>query len=123
MAQWESGRESHLLDAIIAGKKTVEGRLNKGKFARYVVGDTVSLRRDYRTQSGELVDGESGAAVVEITAIRRYPDFLSMVTHEGFNSVIPDARSIEEATDAYNRYYSYEDQETYGVLAIEIKLL
>jgi ASC-1-like (ASCH) protein len=74
-------------------------------------------------RSGELVDGESGAAVVEITAIRRYPDFLSMVTHEGFNSVIPDARSIEEATDAYNRYYSYEDQETYGVLAIEIKLL
>ena len=28
MTTWESGRESSLLDDIIAGRKTIEGRLN-----------------------------------------------------------------------------------------------
>lgn len=28
MSRWESGRESSLLDDIIAGRKTIEGRRN-----------------------------------------------------------------------------------------------
>jgi len=117
---WESGRESQLLDAIIDGRKTIEGRLNKGKFAEYKVGDYVSLRRDFRDENGVLQDGEPKAAVVEITAIRHYPDFISMVTEEGFNRVIPGAFDAQAAANEYNKYYSHEDQAQYGVLAIEI---
>ena len=120
MAHWESGRESALLDDIIAGRKTIEGRLNKGKFADYAVGDTVSLRRDIRGEDGVLRDGESNAATVEVVAIRHYPDFLSMVSKEGFTKVIPLARSAQEAADEYNKYYSAEDQKTFGVLAIQV---
>lgn len=123
MTQWTSGRESSLLDDIIAGRKTIEGRLNKGKFSNYKVGDTVSLRRDIRDNNGVLQDGEAGAALVEIRAIRAYPDFLRMVTAEGYANVIPSAHSAEEAADEYNKYYSAEDQKTYGVLAIEIRPL
>jgi len=121
--KWESGRESELLDSIIGGTKTIEGRLNKGKFAEYKVGDTVSLRRDMRSVNGELQDGEPNAATVELVAIRKYPDFLSMVTAEGYKKVIPNAKNAEEAADEYNKYYSQEDQRTYGVLAIEIRFL
>ncbi len=116
---WESGRESRLLDDIIAGRKTVEGRLNKGKFAEYRPGDVVKLRRDYRDEMGVLRDGEPDAVQVEVLAVRRYSDFLSMVTAEGYKKVIPYARNAQEAADEYNRYYSAEDQASYGVLAVE----
>lgn len=119
--QWQSGRETHLLDDIIAGRKTIEGRLNKGKFSEYRPGDTVSLRRDYRDKNGVLQDGEPDAARVEIVAIRQYPTFLEMVKTEGYEKVIPSAASATVAADEYNRYYRTEDQALYGVLAIEVR--
>jgi len=122
MTTWQSGRESSLLDDIIAGRKTIEGRLNKGKFAKYKVGDTVVLRRDHRNDQGVLEDGVSGAATVKIIAIRQYISFLDMVTAEGYKKVIPSAVGPHQAADEYNKYYSAEDQAMYGVLAIEVSL-
>lgn len=123
MTIWESGRESALLDEIIAGRKTIEGRLNRSKFAEYRVGDTIKLRRDIRLPSGELVDGEPDTATVRIVAIREYETFLELVTAEDFKKVIPFAESAEEAANEYNKYYSAEDQTHYGVLAIEVKFI
>lgn len=122
MSFWESGRESSLLDDIIAGRKTIEGRLNKGKFADYKPGDTVSLRRDVRGDDGILYDGEPNSALVEVVAVRQYSDFFTMVSTEGYKKVIPSAESAEEAAGEYNKFYSSQDQATYGVLAIEIKV-
>lgn len=120
MTIWESGRESKLLDDIIAGRKTVEGRLKRGKFAEYRVGDMIKLRRDIRGDDGVLRDGEPGQARVKIIAIREYPDFLSLCRAEGYERVIPHAASAEAAADEYNKYYTAEEQAEYGVLAIEI---
>ncbi len=123
MKIWESGRESGLLDDIIAGRKTIEGRLNRSKFAEYKPGDQVWLRRDYRDENGVLRDGPKRQVLVEVTAVRRYATSLEMVTAEGFQQVIPHATTAEEAAAGYDKYYSAEDQATYGVLAIEFKLL
>lgn len=123
MATWESGRESGLLDDIIAGRKTIEGRLKKGKFAHYRVGDRVRLRRDIRDEHGELHDGAPDAAQVEIVAIREYPDFFSMCQTEGYKKVIPHATSARVAAKEYSKYYSAEAQAWYGVLAAEVKYL
>ena len=123
MTTWQSGRESKLLDDILAGRKTIEGRLNKGKFAQYRIGDRVSLRRDYRDDAGMLHDGSIDAALVEITATRHYDSFLAMVTTEGFRNVIPDAKTVQEAANEYNNYYSVDDQALYGVLAVEVRVL
>ncbi len=123
MTNWESGRESGLLDAIIDGRKTIEGRLNTGKFADYKVGDTVSLRRDIRSNDGILHDGEPNAARVKIVAIRNYKSFLDMTTAEGFKRVIPEANTALEAANEYNKYYPLADQEKYGVLAIQISYI
>ncbi len=120
---WQSGRESSLLDDIIAGRKTIEGRLNHGKFVQYQVGDTVELRRDVRGSDGILRDGDRPEERVEITAIRHYDSFLQMVAAEGYRRVIPAASDAEQAADEYNKYYSATDQAHYGVLAIEIKYL
>ena len=123
MTEWESGRESELLDDIIAGRKTIEGRLNRDKFAKYRVGDVIKIRRDYRGADGVLRDGEPDAARVQIVAIRHYDTFFDMVGAEGFARVIPRATTIEEAASEYNRYYSAGDQAHYGVLAIEIVVI
>ena len=123
MTAWESGRESGLLDEIIAGRKTIEGRLNRSKFAEYQVGDIVSLRRDMRDEDGVLRDGMSDAVRVMVVAIRQYPDFTSMIATEGYEKVIPNAVNAQEAADEYNKYYSAEDQARFGVLAIEIKVI
>ena len=123
MTTWESGRESGLLDDIIAGRKTVEGRLNRDKFAKYRPGDQVWLRRDYRDENGVLRDGEPRQVLVEVTAIRQYKTSFGMVAAEGFKKVIPHAETAEEAAAEYDKYYSPEDQAKYGVLAIEFKLL
>ena len=121
MATWESGRETGLLDDILAGRKTIERRLKKGKFAEYRPGDYVSLRRDFRDKQGALRDGPTRAATVRVVAVRNYKSFFEMVEAEGFKHVIPSAVSSSEAADEYNKYYSADDQAKYGVLAIEIR--
>lgn len=123
MTTWQSGRESSLLDDMIAGRKTIEGRLNKGKFADYQPGDVVKIRRDHRDDQGILRDGEVDAATVEVIAIRHYKTFLAMVTQEGYKKVIPSAQSAKEAADEYNKFYSAADQAHYGVLGIEVKIV
>ncbi len=123
MKIWESGRESKLLDEIIAGRKTIEGRLNRGKFAKYKPGDQVWLRRDYRDEQGVLRDGEARKVLVDVVAVRHYETSLAMVTAEGFEKVIPYAQSPEQAALEYDKFYSAEDQAKYGVLAIEFKFL
>ena len=123
ITRWDSGRESELLDHIIAGRKTIEGRLNRSKFTQYKVADTISLRRDVRDAAGVLHDGEPGVVTVKILAIRKYSTFLELVTKEGYNKVIPDAEDAQSAADMYNRYYSAADQARYGVLAIEITVV
>lgn len=120
MATWQSGVESEHLDDIIAGRKTIESRLNRGKFADYKVGDLVSLRRDYRDEQGVLQDGEPGAALVKVVAIRKYASFSDLTAAEDYKKVIPKATSAQQAADEYNKFYSAKDQEKYGVLAIEI---
>lgn len=123
MTVWESGRESSILDEIIAGRKTIEGRLDRDKFAQYQPGDIVWLRRDYRDEQGVLHDGEPRQVCVEVIAVRKYATSLDMVTAEGYERVMPSASSAEEAAAKYDRFYSKSDQEKYGVLAIEFKLV
>jgi ASC-1-like (ASCH) protein len=120
---WESGRESSLLDDIIAGRKTIEGRLNRDKFANYRIGDEIWLRRDHRDSSGILHDGEPHIGLVRIINIHHYKTFLNLTTSEDFKKVIPRAETAKQAADEYNKFYSNEDQARYGVLSIEIKYL
>lgn len=123
MNTWESGRESNLLDDIIAGRKTIEGRLNKSKFAEYRISDQIWLRRDYRDENGILHDGEPHVALVEIIDIVHYKSFLEMTTVEDYKTIIPYTNSARQAANEYNKYYPVSDQNKFGVLAIKIKFL
>ncbi len=120
---WEFGLETAPFNAVVAGRKKIEGRLNTGKFAEFAVGDIVKIRKDYRDKHGARHDGEPDAARVQIVAVRKYADFAAMVKGEGHERVSSDSVSEEETIASYNKYYSAEDQAKCSVLAIEIAII
>ena len=123
MAIWEFGLETIPFEAVVAGRKTIEGRLSTGKFAQFAAGDIVKVRRDYRDENGVIQDGEPDAARVKVVAVRKYANFSDLVNSEGIERVSSAPASAEETINGYAEYYSLEDQAKYGVLAIEVTVI
>jgi ASC-1-like (ASCH) protein len=92
---------------IVNGKKTVEGRLNKGKFTSIQKGDILVLA----PENTEF----------EVIEKNIYKSFKEMIESEGVENVIPDKSNIEEATNVYHKFYSKEQESEFGVSAIKIK--
>lgn len=95
------------LSLILSGKKIVEGRLNKGKFAKIKIGDIILI---------ETID-------YEVVAMNNYPTFKDMIVKEGLENVIPDKKSIKDAVNVYYKFYTKQQEQEYGVVAIQIKKL
>lgn len=91
---------------ILNGTKTVEGRLNKGKFATAQVGDHVLVN-----EVAEFV----------IVGKREYPSFVAMLEHEGVARVIPVAQSVAEAVQVYYAFYTPEEEREFGVVGLELQ--
>ncbi|HSX14946.1 MAG TPA: ASCH domain-containing protein [Candidatus Saccharimonadales bacterium] len=123
MQTFESGREASLLKDIKSGAKTVEGRLAKGKFLDYQVGDHVKLRADHYNQVGKLIKSEPNQAEVVITKIEHYPDFKTMLAGVGYLSLVPRAKDVDEALDELYKYYTLEQEQRFGAIAIYFELL
>jgi len=92
---------------VINGQKTVEGRLNKGKFASIQKGDILVLAPE--SIEFEVIDKNI------------YKLFKEMIESEGVENVIPDKTDIEEATNIYYKFYTKEQEKKFGVVAIKIK--
>lgn len=94
------------LSFIRSGKKVVEGRLGKDKYLNLQKGDLIKIN-------------DLEAEVLEIT---KYASFKDMLTKEGIENVIPDAKDIESAVNVYYKFYSKEDEKIFGVVGISMKL-
>ena len=92
---------------ILSGQKTVEGRLNKGKFWALKVGDFLQF-----DDTGEQVK------VVNLTL---YPSFQEMFESEGLKHIVPDIKTIEQGIAVYRKFYSIEQEKEFWVIAIEMK--
>lgn len=92
---------------ILQGKKTIEGRLNKGKFATIQVGDILEL------------EPEKIKFIVDEKTI--YKNFRAMLRKEGIINVVPDKNNLDEATDVYYQFYTKKQEREFGVVAIKIK--
>jgi len=94
------------LNYIIEGKKTLEGRVGHDNIRRFKVGDYVYLNGKYKAQ---------------IVGIRRYSTFEEALNEENCKLLVPDANSIEEAIEVYNKLYPLWKQKNLGVYIFEIK--
>lgn len=117
----ELGFESSILQSILNGQKTVEGRLAKGKFLRFNIGDKILLREDI-WKNGEIIGSKQTDRTAKITVIKQYRSFEEMLKSEGIASVVPSAQSMHEALIMYYQFYSREDEGKHGVIAFEVSV-
>jgi len=92
---------------ILNGKKTVEGRLNKGKFASIKVGDFLEL--------------EPEKIKFKIVGKNVYSNFKEMIKKEGIKNVIPDKKNIHEAVSVYYKFYTKDQETIFGVIAVRMR--
>ena len=118
----EIGIESSVLNEIIEGRKTIEGRLGKPKFLRLHEGERLSLREDI-WKDGEITQSFPGMAKIEIIQVLYFESFAEMFESIDCKQVIPTAKNVREALEVYRRFYATEDETEYGVVAFEFTLV
>ena len=96
---------------IKQGRKTIEGRLNKGQFSRLEVGNIVMWENAGQTVKTKLI------------RIEKYQSFSDMLVNEGLRHAVPGKETLKDGVDVYRGFYSEEKEIEYGVLAIEVKLM
>lgn len=95
------------------GAKTVEGRLDKGKFHAMKPGTVLVIRS---SNSGKT------ATVAVVTKVNKYQTFEQYLSREGLNSTLPGVTTIEQGVAVYRQFYSEEDERQFGIAAIHIVL-
>lgn len=107
-------QERYFID-IKNGKKTVEGRINDGKFKFFKSGDTLKIINNKNTNERVLC---------KIVDVVRYSNFKDMLTYEGVDKCLPGIRKISEGVNIYHGISDYEERaKKFGVLAIRLKLI
>lgn len=96
-------------DAIVAGTKRFELRLNDEKRQKVQVGDRIVFRR--------LPDLEE-RILVNVTSLTSYKDFGEM--YEGLKSEYPEWKK-NDWIEAMYKHYSREEEKKWGALAIGIE--
>ena len=96
---------------IKKNKKVIEGRLNKGTFSNLKKNDIIKFKNN---------DDE---VLVKIIKIVNYKTFREYLTQEGLKRTLPSIKTLDEGINIYYQYYTRENEEKYGILAIYIKLI
>ena len=103
------------LQQIISGEKTTEGRINSGPFKNVQEGDKIKFFND----SGRYI-----SALCEICGVKKYTGFQEMLVGEGYQTMVPDARSLNEAVGIYNGIPTYPERaREKGVVALKLKVI
>lgn len=99
-------------DMIVSGKKTVEVRLNDEKRREISLGDIVIFYR-----KSHITD----MCAVMVVGLRRYNNFLQLFSSERLADTGCTDMTAEQAAQSMYKYYTPDQEEMAGVLAIEIK--
>jgi ASC-1-like (ASCH) protein len=100
--------------AVKSGRKTVEGRLDKGKFGKLRRGDVLVV-------SGST--GRKAPFLAVVRDVRRYGSFETYLVAEGMRNTLPGVTTVDEGIRVYRQFYSESAEREHGVLAIEMKTL
>lgn len=118
--------------AIASGRKTVEGRLNRGRFASMAPGTQLSISRapTSRPSGGEApppaadTEEQQPAAVAAVVrCVARYSSFEEYLTREGLAVTLPGVHTVAEGVAVYRQFYSEADEVQCGVAAVHIQLV
>ena len=96
-------------DEIASGKKTIEGRLMRGKICKLQLGDTLTFTND------------NDRIETIITRITLYKNFKAGLEHNDLSKILPGVISIREGVKVYKDIYGDEDEQ-YGFCLISFIL-
>lgn len=98
-------------EAIESGSKTIESRLYDEKRKKIAVGDTIEFtNRDNPEQTITAI----------VTQLHRYNSFHELFTQNDVTKFGGD--TVWQLEDQINKFYSADQQNTYGVVGIEFVL-
>lgn len=101
------------LDWIIQGIKTYEGRLNKGEFSNLNINDIIFF-----------VDKKTNKQIKTIvTNLKYYDNFEDAFNNLGEKLVPVKNITSSEVKKLYSRYFTDDDIQKYGVVAIGISVI
>jgi len=93
------------------GRKTIEGRLKKGLYCLVKPGDHIIVYNEEETDSIRVL----------VKDVRTYISIQEMFEHEIIKKLLPNANTIEEGIEIYQKFYTNEQQQKFGIVAIEFK--
>lgn len=99
---------------ISMGLKTVEGRKNKGKYKEMKVGDVIEWVND---------DFKPRSIMTRVIGKNVYSTFKEYLETEGLENCLPGMPDITYGLSVYYKYFTPEDEATYGVVAIKLELV
>ena len=99
---------------ISLGLKTIEGRKNKGKFKEMQIGDLITL------VNNDFMERKTKTKIVRKTEYITFQEYLET---EGLNNCLPGMPTIEHGLSVYFKYFTKEDEATFGVIAIQMELV
>ena len=99
---------------ISLGLKTVEGRKNSGRFAAMNVNDLIEWKNN---------DFNPRSVTTQITKKTHYDTFREYLETEGLVNCLPGIDNIEDGLSVYFKYYTKQQEQQHGVVAIELQVL
>lgn len=104
--------KSVYFDLIKAGQKVFEGRLNDEKRQLISAGDSIVFKRE------PALEDSFNAVVKDLLFFDSFEKMASTLPLEklGFAN-----KTVNEVMEIYHQFYSVEDENKYGVVAIEVE--
>ena len=99
-------------EAVKTGRKIVEGRVKRTKWATVNIGDHWRIS----SQRGEILS-------VEVVDIREYISFEDYLINEGLRLTLPGITNLRSAIDLYEQYCGKGADKDNRVIAFEIKVI
>lgn len=96
-------------DAIVSGKKTVEGRPGNGWASAAREGDWVTFK---------VTGGGGGRLIVCVVWVTRFSSFEEMLRVCGVNNCLPNVRDVSEGARVYRAFGTFQGA-TYAELECE----
>ncbi|MBU1046738.1 ASCH domain-containing protein [Patescibacteria group bacterium] len=110
---YKSHRAEPYFGFIKDGLKTIEGRIKKGLYTELKVGDEIQVFNNEETES----------LMALVKDIRNYNSFEDLLNSEDIKKVLPNTDSVEEGVEIYREFYTEDQENEFGVIAIEIELV
>jgi|688.fasta_scaffold631073_2 ASC-1-like (ASCH) protein len=110
---------------ILAGEKTVEGRIAREKYLSLKPGDAIQFLTENSYTDQERVEAQPSYKTLDarVVSLKRFSSFFEMLTFYGLNNCLPGVESLSEGVQIYHGFPGYEaDAKALGTVGIELKL-